>query len=280
MNILLLTTGILKGDTIPPLDRLLGSLDRAINVLPNDKVRLILLVQNCPEGKLQSLAAGWPSFVAPISIPNIVSLSAARNVLLREAERGGDLKAADMVAYPDDDCWYPEETLRTIADRFRTCPDLDFLFCRYASKPLMGGIEAGMILPARARHVVRNASSNTIFFRGHIVRAIGGFDEMLGVGTPNNGGEDVEYAIRAFLKAQRTDYVNAEVVGHRDRDTGLRAKYYRGALLAIRRHAFEDTGVAWEYLRKIAVGLVLTLRGEVKLGEFIGSNLAVAGRSQ
>ena len=280
MNILLLTTGILKGDTIPSLDRLLGSLDRAIKVLPNDKVRLILLVQNCPEDQLQSLTTDWPSFVAPISIPNIVSLSAARNMLLREAERGGHLKAAEMIAYPDDDCWYPADTLRTIADRFRTCPDLDFLFCRYASSPVMGGIEAEMILPARARHVVRNASSNTIFFRGHIVRAIGGFDEMLGVGTPNNGGEDVEYAIRAYLKAQKTDYVDAEIVGHRDRDSGLRAKYYRGALLAIRRHAFEDVGIAREYLRKIAVGIILTLRGEVKLGEFIGSTLAVASRSQ
>jgi hypothetical protein len=280
MNILLMTTGILKGDMIPPLDRLLGSLDRAINVLPNDNLRLILLVQNCPEGSLQSLAADWPSFVAPISIPNIVSLSAARNMLLGEAERSGQLKAAEMIAYPDDDCWYPAETLRTIVDRFRTCPDLDFLFCRYASNPLASGIEPGMILPAQARHVVRNASSNTIFFRGHVVRAIGGFDETLGVGTPNNGGEDVEYAIRAYLNAQKTDYVDAEIVGHRDRDSGLRAKYYRGALLAIGRHAFEDVGIAWEYLRKIAVGVVLTLRGEVKLGDFIGSNLAVAGRPQ
>lgn len=280
MNILLLTTGILKGDAIPPLDRLLGSLDRAIKALPGDNVRLVLLVQNCPEGRLPSLSANWPSFVTPIAIPNIVSLSAARNLLLKEAARTGNLDAAEMIAYPDDDCWYPAETLRTIADRFRSSEDLDFLFCRYSSNPLQGGTKAGPIVTAGARHVVRNASSNTIFFRAHVVRAIGGFDEMLGVGTPNNGGEDVEYALRAYLKARRSEYVDAEIVGHRDKDGSLRAKYYRGALLAIRRHAFEDAGIAWEYLRKIAVGLVLTLRGEVKLGEFISSNLTVAGRSQ
>jgi GT2 family glycosyltransferase len=218
--------------------------------------------------------------VAPISIPNIISLSAARNMLLREAERSGDLKAAEVIAYPDDDCWYPAETLRTIAGRFRASGDLDFLFCRYASTPALAGTEAGAIISARARHVVRNASSNTIFIRGDVVRAIGCFDEMLGVGTPNNGGEDVEYALRAYLQARRTEFVDAEIVGHRDRDSSLRAKYYRGALLAIRRHALQDTGVAWEYVRKVAIGLVLMLRGEVRLGEFISSNLAVSGRSQ
>ena len=120
---------------------------------------------------------------------------------------------------------------------------------------------------ARTSELVRNASSNTIFLRGHVITAIGEFDEALGVGTPMGGSEDPDYALRARRVAAKTVYCNAALVGHRDKDSRIRAQYFASSLLVLARHATNGT---WgEFLRKIAVGAILTIRGELGIRPFI-----------
>jgi hypothetical protein len=96
------------------------------------------------------------------------------------------------------------------------------------------------------------------------------FDEQLGVGTPVGGAEDTEFALCAYFLGTQAMYFDAAVVGHRDKSAELRARYYRGGLVAIATHARKKKrGVVVELIRKVAVGAWLTLRGELAPAKYI-----------
>jgi hypothetical protein len=166
------------------------------------------------------------------------------------------------VAFPDDDCWYPPGFLGQVAGLFERHAELDFWFCRYASNPSPASLAADP-RDATLADMVRNASSNTMFMRGRLVKAIGEFDEGLGVGTPLGGAEDLDYVLRARRKARRAAYCDAALVGHRDKSRELLARYYASSLLVLARYA----DAAPEFYRKIAVGFYYALRRRMTLAD-------------
>ncbi|MGE0231388.1 MAG: glycosyltransferase family A protein [Flavobacteriaceae bacterium] len=254
---------------------MIASVAEAASRLPDADVRLMLLLQ----GASAADASAFPAFVTPFSIDGTISLSRARNRLLGEALARGAVEHDTVVAFPDDDCWYPPRALETIAGRFAADPDLDLWFCRYGSEPTAPGAAHFAGSAATARDVVRNASSNTIVVRGSVVKQICRFDETLGVGTPNFGGEDVDFALHAFRLARRAAFADAKLVGHRDKNTELRARYYRGSLIVLGRHAPKIGGARYEYARKLLVGAYLGCRGELGMRAYasaVGASLAAA----
>jgi hypothetical protein len=269
-DLLLISTTDVRHAPEGILDRMLASVARAARSLPHARILHALLLQNCPPGHGGTL----PDFVAPDTIETRLSLSAARNRLLGPLVERRSIAPDTVVGFPDDDCWYPPGLLKTVLERFRTDPQLDLWFCRYSSRPDTYGARAERGRPARARDVVRNASSNTMFVRGRVVRRIGRFDEALGVGTPNLGGEDIDFALKAHRLAQKTWFEDAALIGHRDPQPALRARYYPGSLLVLGRHAATSAPLLKEYLRKIGVGLVLAQRGELPLRTFLSANHA------
>jgi hypothetical protein len=91
------------------------------------------------------------------------------------------------------------------------------------------------------------------------------------VGTINGAVEDTDVAIRAFARAKRSAFLDASVVGHRDPDPALRSRYYRGSLVALSRHARKVKAVPMELARKIAIGLYLVGRGELRLKDYFAA---------
>lgn len=237
------------------LGRLIASLAKARAARPNVPLTLHLLAQRATPGALADL----PSWVAVSAIDGRVSLSRARNRMLAAAP--AEAFAADtLVAFPDDDAWYPPGLLAGVT-RLMDRGGADFVFCRYAARPYDFG--AGEARPARLAEVITAASSNTIFLSGAIVRAVGGFDEDLGVGARVNGGEDTDYALRAHARARLTLIDPRPLVGHRDPDPTLRGRYYAGSLRAIARHARAHPAGAVPLVRKLAVGAYYVLRGRL-----------------
>ena len=116
-----------------------------------------------------------------------------------------------------------------------------------------------------------------MFVRGKLIQSGAMFDENLGVGTPIGGAEDTEFALRAHILGSRTMHSDTALIGHRDKNPQLRAKYYRGGLVAIARHAQRQGGIVIELARKIAVGGWLTLRGELSFRGFLGALSAAFG---
>ena len=128
--------------------------------------------------------------------------SRGRNIGFR-AVRG------DIIAIPDDDCWYPPDLLTTVVRWFDAHPDIDLLTvleCNPEGKPMVpqNPPPAGFctdqpvgLFPERS---VWMAQSSMVFLRRKVLDAIGLLDESLGVGcdTKYQSGEETDFFLRAL----------------------------------------------------------------------------------
>lgn len=131
-------------------------------------------------------------------------LSRARNVGLRYA-------SGSIIAFPDDDCWYPWGLLRLVGSLLRDNPSWDGITGRSTDaegRPSNGrfALKPGQLDVA---HVWSQAISYTIFLRQAVVAAVGPFDEHLGVGagTAFASGEETDYLVRAIRSGFRFEYL-------------------------------------------------------------------------
>jgi hypothetical protein len=261
----LFTTIDASGDRGPDLARLVASVAAFRQARPSTVVRHHLLVQRCHDVETARARFALPDWVEPIVVDRQLPLSIARNLMLDPVLAEGSIDPDALVSFPDDDGWYPEGTLEHVHDRFARDPELDLWFCRYGSKARFVVVDEQR---PGLQDVLSSASSNTIMLRGALLIAIGGFDERLGLGTPAKSGEDTEFAIRAYLVARRSAFAPAILVGHRDFSREVRAKYFGGSLAAISRHAGASAASAKALLRKLAVGVALVAKGEMKPADF------------
>ena len=264
-EILFITTTDAAGGRVSDLARLLSSITEG---LAGREWRMLLLIQRATPG--QTLDMPMPANVEIETIPHRISLSQARNLLLNRAREVDLLSRSALIAFPDDDCWYPNGALERVLNLFRIDHSLDFWFCGYAAQPLTPVRALSMDTRSPSVfNVAAKASSNTIFLRSRIVERIGGFDEELGVGTANNGGEDTDYALRAYSEARRSRFVDQPLIGHRDHDPQLRSHYFRGSLIAIARHTAKRPTSLVLLLRKLLVGSVLVATRRMEPREFV-----------
>jgi glycosyltransferase involved in cell wall biosynthesis len=187
-------------DRTNELERFLSYLD----LQTHRRFELIVVDQNEDE----RLTPVLEPYESKFSIRRCVSepgLSRARNVGLK-------CVTGDVVAFPDDDCWYPPNLLRNVADFLEDCPELGGITVRCESRT---GQDGGRLAakgssvgaarfdkragPLNKANVWLRACSYGIFLRRNVVEEVGGFDESLGVGagTPWEGGEDIDYPLRA-----------------------------------------------------------------------------------
>jgi hypothetical protein len=269
MKILLISTADVGSPRMMHFDRMVQSIVDSVKTLPDDTLTLCILLQNCSENRLTRLRADLPAFVESSAIDRLVPLSVARNLLLRPKLAASGVDADTVVAFPDDDAWYPVNFLAGLVSLFRDHTDLDFWFCRYGAAPCGSDWNTLRLVLAPRSAVVRKSSSNTMFVRGSVVAAVGEFDEGLGVGTALGSAEDVDYGLRAFNAARLSVLRDEVLVGHRDKLPGLRGKYYPGSLFVLARHARQD-GVT-EFLRKLVIGIYLVVRGELSFKRYLSA---------
>lgn len=216
----------------------------------------LLLCQRASAEEAEAIANRF-KFVEARAIPERVSLSHARNLLLFSPRARSAMGEEGIVGFPDDDAWYPAGFVDNLLAAFEK-ENASFFFCRYAATPLLSPTEIfSRVQTATLRDAVTYASSNTIFLRSAVARAVGAFDENLGIGTSIKSGEDTDYAIRAFRGASRAVWIDAPLVGHRDTNKALRSNYYAGDLLVVARYGRTSLAAFGLFLRKIAVGIYL-----------------------
>ena len=241
-------------DRTEELDRLLASLDTQTY-----RAFRVLLVDQNDDGRLDPVLARHASLdLERLRAPR--GLARARNAALPQLR-------APLVAFPDDDCVYPNDLLERIAGRFAADPGLGGLTGRAASP---SGTSAAT-WPDAGGEVTREnlwqrSISFTIFLRAAAVAAIGSFDDELGLGsgTPWSSGEETEYLVRAVDAGVRIEYDPQIVVVHDERSfspTELRAAGAReGASVGyiLRKHRYSATTVARMLVRP-AGGALLAL---------------------
>jgi glycosyltransferase involved in cell wall biosynthesis len=239
-------------DRVAQLGELFASLGRQTH-----KDFRVLLVDQNDDDRLEEVIRDHPSLrLEHLRSPR--GLAHARNVALNRLE-------ADVVAFPDDDCTYPDDLLERVATRLT--PDLDGLTGREPWWP------AG---PARLTrdNLWNRAISFTIFLRRALVERVGAFDESLGL--PRSSGEETEYLVRAIAAGARIEYDPSLVVDHPRKQVDLPALGAReGESIGyiLRKHRYPPGAVARMLVRP-AVGMVVeprraafhlaTLRGRVR----------------
>lgn len=269
LPITLFSTTDMQSGRDDDINRMLGSVEAFRLRNPDVDVVLFLLLQRCDTSTAERFIADGPAWARVSAIPDRRSLSAARNTLLTGEDAKRRLAFNGIVAFPDDDCWYPEDTLDTIHKAFVSDPSLDFWFCRYGMEPRSAA--SFTATEPRLQTVIFFASSNTIFLRGPLAAGIGGFDEQLGVGATLSGGEDTDYAMRAFQGARKAAYVDARCIGHRDPNKALKAKYYPGSLRAIAKNVRTRPSEIQALGRKLLVGSLLAIRGQMPWKDYVSA---------
>lgn len=176
---------------IEPLDRLLDSL-----TLQAHKNFKVFIADQNPPGMLDGLLA---SYADKLDIRRLLispsGVSAARNAIIHLAD-------GDLVAFPDDDCFYAAETLANVVATFETYPHLGGILGHWSSPSCIVEQPAAFALPKPVSQfsVFWRGETFVQFYRRQTIATVGEFDELLGPGTglPYGCGEDTDYLLRAL----------------------------------------------------------------------------------
>lgn len=117
------------------------------------------------------------------------NLSAARNRGIAEA-------SGDVIAFPDDDCWYAPDLIEQVQLAFLQYPGWDALVAQWVEQAEGVGrqVVEGQTLSAAAWRQFRGgeASSISLFVKASALRRFGGFDDRFGVGQWFGAGEETD----------------------------------------------------------------------------------------
>jgi GT2 family glycosyltransferase len=229
---------------VDELARFLESLERQTH----RDFRLLVVDQN-EDARIEPLLTG-----RTVRLHAPPGLSRARNEALPHLR-------AEVVAFPDDDCVYPDDLLERVATRIE---GLDGVTGR---EPWW---TTGAATLTRD-NLWNRAISFTVFLRRELVERVGPFDERLGL--PTSSGEEIDYLIRALDAGARIDYDPALVVEHPrkladPRVIGARDGESLGYLL--RKHGYPATAVAPMLVRPLAGAVAHPRRAGFHLATFRG----------
>jgi glycosyltransferase involved in cell wall biosynthesis len=218
------------------LNRLLLSV---INQSGDIRYEIIVVDQNT-DGRLDPIIAAYRDRASIEHIHSSTGLSRGRNFGLRYV-RGS------VVAFPDDDCVYPENLLNDVNARLASLPTADGV--SVMSKDFKGKASGPRWSPKEGwitkNNVFRQAISYGLFFRAGLVRQVGVFDESLGIGSESSwqSGEETDYVLRALAQGLRIFYIPSlfclHAGGNRDEsDFRKQVNYAAGGGRLVRLHSF------------------------------------------
>lgn len=241
---------------VAELDRMLFSLDRqsygdfeVIVVDQNQDDRLSPVLSKYRNLSLQH------SYCAP-------GASRARNIGLRAA-------SGTIIGFPDDDCWYPEETLEKVSRWFEIHPQWDGLLgvLRDENNHLTG--PKWPIIPciATAATLWKAGITPVTFLRRRTVEAVGFFDERVGPGASSGyySGEDLDYLLRSVELGFPLRHEPELTIHHPDFHDLKRIRqktysYARGGGLMLRLHDYPMYTFTETFLKSIAGAGLFLLR--------------------
>ncbi len=252
-KLLMMTTCIMNPDNVNDLLRMIDSYDNS-----DEKYRHIILIQSDYSAFVEQVEYLRTKAIV-IHSETIVSLSKARNIIYNHAKDNDLLSDVELIAFPDDDCWYPGDNLNKIYSMFVEDSALDLFVCR-SSESAEEITAQDKPRDISVKELINTCNSNTIFARVTAIDFDDFFDEALGIGSKNNGGEDVDFAMRCFVKARKAFYLDKSIVWHRDQDMAEKPVYFRGGFKALKKNALKHPMFAFYCFRKALVGVYYMLK--------------------
>lgn len=182
---------------------------------------LIVVDQN-PDDRLSSLLEEWISGIGrqvnstnnSIEVKHLhcpLGVSRARNLGLMHS-------TGEIVAFPDDDCWYLPDTLQKVNEWFKQHPNYGIL--SLGSKDEMGRVSGNRWVQKECDltkvNVFRTSATYTYFVRRPAGVITLHFDESLGpgAGTIFGCGEDTDFLLTLMSHGIRGRFYSALYVGH------------------------------------------------------------------
>jgi 2-beta-glucuronyltransferase len=215
----------------------------------------VILVDQNPPGYLDEVVQWADARLAVKHVRSDPGLSVARNVGLGHV-------TGEIVAFPDDDCWYFPDTLTRVTAFFDQNPKIDLLLGRTVDgsglpslSPLRkasGGVDKS--------NIWMSGNSNTVFVREDAVTLAGGFDEQIGVGAESRfqSGEETDFILSLMEKGARVVYIAELKVGHEQVDvTGANRPlkrawmYSQGFGYVLKKHKFGNSYLAYRVVRSL-----------------------------
>lgn len=193
-------------DRTSELARLIASVDRQSKT----DYELIIVDQNSDDRLIPLIGqSANPEKIRHVKCKPGVSL--ARNVGMEQA-------TGKIIAFPDDDCWYPPDTLAVVSDWFAanrsydmlTLNSLDENGVRSCNRWFQDSCDLNLL------NVYRTSVGYSIFIRADGIARTVRYDEGIGPGanTPYLGGEDSDFVLMAMKKGARGRFEAKWHIGH------------------------------------------------------------------
>ena len=188
MNVSLVLATLGRVDEINRLmDTLIAQSERCFEVI---------VVDQNPDNRLVPIVARAIAFGLEVihlhqATPNLAS---ARN-------RGIATARYEIVAFPDDDCWYEPDTIASVIASFQESPSLQGVVACWVEQTNASGHPAQkgyLQLNSWQRFRGGNASSISLFLRRSLLGELDGFDTRLGVGQWFGAAEETDLILRAL----------------------------------------------------------------------------------
>jgi len=195
-------------ERVDVVDLFLKSLSRQDESL---RIELIVVDQNT-DNRLDPVLAPYAERYSLKHLRTTPGLSRARNLGLKEA-------SGAIICFPDDDCTYPPELLKSVHDIFRKEPQTDGISACVTDEAgkfyTAGGQMFRNPCPIDRKNVWWCGVSVSIFFRRQAIDGVF-FDESLGVGSGTifGSGEETDYLLSLLKSGKRLSYRPDLIVHH------------------------------------------------------------------
>jgi GT2 family glycosyltransferase len=234
--------------------------------------RLIVVADRKSAKPLEPILAPYQERFGLLLLDSDRGLSRARNTGLRHV-------TADVISFPDDDCWYPPDLLQRVADCLERNPAWDGVAGRTVDESASGSVLRWQKRPGLITrdNVWRTAVTVTIFMRRSLVERVGSFDETLspGSGTPWGSGDETDYVLRALATGLTLGYDPSIAVYHEvpnppfNRTTAKRGfSYGMGNSRVLRMHGYSRRFAAYRVLQLVAGSAYFLARGRLGPARF------------
>lgn len=172
----------------------------------------IILVDQSSQSGIRANQHLVDAFSDRINITHVVStgtgLSKARN------EGLALVRGADVIAFPDDDCYYPLDLVRNVYGRFASLPEIDVLLGQYGEPP-EGYNPRFPQKPFRISPLNAFGASVGFFFSSKVfLQSRIRFDERIGAGTAFPAAEELDVLLGALAMGHQAYYDPSIVVYH------------------------------------------------------------------
>ncbi|MEG7862606.1 glycosyltransferase family A protein [Bacillus mobilis] len=224
---------------------------------------LIVVDQN-KHDKVKELVNEYQKFFTIKYIKSSPGLSKARNMGLKIAE-------GDIIGFPDDDCWYNENTLQNVVDFFED--NTGYQLVTGMCKDSAGNVSVSKFSEEPCNIDKQNVwtcgVSVTLFIRKEIIFKIRGFDEELGAGagTIFGSGEETDFILNALKVGFKGYYTPEIIVFHENPLMEYNEKSYRraysygaGYLKVLKKHEYSPLKKALALFKPVVGMLIYCLK--------------------